>query len=269
MRIKLAVVLPFILGIFFGTMITSFLMLAVQSIDEESSMLSKDSADEEFVGLELNEADDTSDEVEKKASTLSSSQLASYSILSSKDTFKDLSSAIHRTWGGEKAILKSMEYYIYPRAGKEEISFASSRKMQVTSLELEGEAESKGIFKMWRDICDKKLGDYLWFVKLLDDVYLKRRDLMNLLFSLNSSESLFVGKAVFPSGKKREDLGLREGESYCHESCYVLSWKAVKLLCPKLQVCQENARSSNEDVEIARCIRTYLQVNCTAATEVS
>jgi hypothetical protein len=275
MRVRLAVVLPFILGIFFGTMITSFLMLAVQSIDEEPSLIGQESEDEGFIEPEEPESfDDMLDEEQKnkKAPTLSPSQLASFNVLTSKVAFKDRSSAIHRTWGSEKAILKSMEYYIYPRAGKEEISFANSRKMKVTSLEMEGDVEgveNQGTFKLWKNICDKKQKGYLWFVKLHDNVYLRRTSLMAMLSSLNSSASMFVGKAVFPSGKRREDLGLREGESYCHESCYILSWKAVNLLCPKLQTCQENARSTNEDVEIARCIKRHLQVNCTAATEVS
>lgn len=276
MRIKLAVALPFILGIFLGTMITSFLMLAVQSIDEESpiqrGIAGEDFAEPEPDGAESPE--DTSDEVEVQTEvpTLSPSRLVSYNILTSEAMFKDRGFAIHRTWGSGKAIQKSMEYYLYPRAGKEEISFATSKKMQVTSLELEGEEEmmeNQGTFKLWKSICDKKLDDYLWFVKLHDVVYLRRTSLTKLLSSLNSSESLFVGKAVFPSGKRREDLGLREGESYCHEACYVLSWKAMKLLCPKLDTCQENARSTNEDVEIARCLKTHLQVHCTAATEVS
>lgn len=276
MRIKLTVALPFILGVFLGTMITSFLMLAVQSIDEESP-IQRDIAGEDFPQPELGgveSPDDISDEdqVQAEVLTLSPSRLVSYNILTSEAMFKDRGFAIHRTWGSEKATQKSMEYYLYPRAGKEEVSFATSRKMRVTSLELEGEEEmmeNQGTFNLWKSICEKKLEDYMWFVKLHDVVYLRKTGLMKLLSSLNSSESLFVGKTVFPSGKRREDLGLREGESYCHEACYVLSWKAVKLLCPKLETCQENARSTNEDVEIARCLKTYLQVQCTAATEVS
>lgn len=279
MRIRLAVAFPFVVGIFLGTLITTFLLLAVQSIDEETPLQrARDVAGEEFAGAELG-GDlpyDMSDEdqVQTDAPTLSPSRLASYNVLTSKATLKDRGFAIHRTWGGEKAIQGTMEYYVYPRAGKEEIDFAAARKMHATSLEQEEEskemmADNQGIFELWKNICETKLEKYQWFVKLRDDVYLRRMSLTKLLSSLNSSEPLLVGRAIFPSGRVREDLGLREGDSHCHEACYILSWKAVKMLCPKLETCQENARSTNEDVEIARCMKTHLQVNCTAATEVS
>lgn len=267
-RIRLAVVIPFFLGIFLGTMITSFLTMTVQSIDEELPQHREVVSEVEL--REENSPDDP-ENIEEAPSFLPS-RLASYNVLTSTAAVREQSFAIHRTWGGEKAIKESIEYYVYPRAGREEIDFATFRKMPITSLEFEQEEAdrraSAGTFKLWRNICDKKQEDYLWFVKVQDDVYLKRMQLGRLLSSLNSSEPLFVGKSVFPSGRERDDLGLRNGESYCHATCYALSQKALKMLCPKLESCQENAGSTNEDVEIARCLRTHYKINCTAATEV-
>lgn len=40
------------------------------------------------------------------------------------------------------------------------------------------------------------------------------------------------------------------------------------MLCPVLPTCQEKVMSENEDVEIARCIRNYVGINCTNAYEV-
>ena len=51
-------------------------------------------------------------------------------------------------------------------------------------------------------------------------------------------------------------------------SGYAISWKTLELLCPVLPTCQEKARSENEDVEVARCIRIYAGINCTTAHEV-
>ena len=278
MRVRLSVVLPFFLGIFLGTMMTSFLMLAVQSIDEATPLIQSREGETPTVSEAAPPDAESLEEMLSKAqkvaleeeAPISPSQVLSYNVLASKDAFRDRSFAIHQTWGGEKAVQGKIEYYVHPRAGKEEMDFAALRKMPVTSLESEEGimTESQGSFSVWKNICAKKLDNFLWFAKLQDDVYLQRIGLESMLSALNSSDALFVGKAIFPSGRNREDLGLREGESYCHEACYVLSRKAVKLLCPKLESCQENARSTNEDVEIARCMRTHLKVNCTAAAEV-
>ena len=246
--------------------------MTVQSIDEELPQHSEEVVSEVEQREEMS-PDDT--ENIEEAPTLIPSRLASYNVLTSTLAVKEQGFGIHRTWGGEKAVQESMEYYVYPRAGREEIDFATFRKMPITSLEFEQEeaarranADNQGTFKLWKNICDKKQEDYLWFVKVQDSVYLKRTRLERLLSSLNSSEPLFLGKSVFPSGRERDDLGLRNGESYCHAACYALSQKALKMLCPKLESCQENAGSTNEDVEIARCLRTHFKINCTAATEV-
>lgn len=266
-RVRLAVAFPFVIGIFIGTMITSFLLLAVQSIDEKPSQEGTSAP-----GFDK-EARDILDSSEERV--FLPSKLASYNVLTSRNTLKDQSFAIHRTWGGEKFIKGSIDYYVYPRAGKEEMDFATARKIPVISLEIDEERDmnglatgSHGAFKLWKKICDEKQGQFLWFVKVQDNTYLRRRQLDGLLSTLNSSEPLFVGKSVLSYGKTREDLGLREGETYCHEACYALSSKALEELCPLLSSCQENIRSDNEDVEVARCIRTHMGVNCTSADEV-
>lgn len=276
-RIRLVTALPFVLGIFIGTMITSFLMLAVQSIDED--MPSKGGV----ASVELlevpegapSQVEEPQEEAEAEAEPFSPSQVVSYNILTSRGSLKEQGFAIHRTWGGEKTVQESISYYVHPGAGKEEVDFANSRKMAIVSLEMEqdtemqgAERDNQGAFQLWKNVCTKKLGLYLWFVKARDNTYLRTNRLGKLLTLLNSSEPLFVGNPIVPSGKQREDLGLREGESYCHEGCYALSWKALQLLCSKLDSCQENVRSTNEDVEVARCIKEHLGVNCTAATEV-
>ena len=273
-RIRLAVAFPFVIGIFIGTSITSFLLLAVQSIDEDP--LQENTLEETFPDFSIGEgeeADGFSDKP-KQAPVFSPSKLISYNVLTSRKALKDQGFAIHRTWGGEKAIQGSIDFYVYPRAGKEEMDFATARKIPVVSLEADeqrnsnGQARNSGLFKLWENICNEKQGQYLWFVKVHDDTYLRKRQLASLLSSFNSSEPLFIGKSVSPHGKTREDLGLREGETYCHEACYALSYKLVEKLCPLLPSCQENIRSDNEDVEIARCIRAQLGVNCTTAAEV-
>ncbi|CAI8030528.1 Chondroitin sulfate synthase 3 [Geodia barretti] len=75
------------------------------------------------------------------------------------------------------------------------------------------------------------------------------------------------GHLVLPEGRDREELGLREGEGYCMEMGYVLSSGALGSVCPHLEQCWENARSENEDVEVARCVRLATGINCTSSQE--
>ena len=259
------------LGIFIGTMITAFLMLAVRSIDEEAPVQSTDKNSMK----QKEEVRELPEEIREEKQTVSPAKLLSYNVLSSNGMVKTKCLSIHHTWGGEKAMKERIDFYIYPSADKEELEFSESRKMSVISLQTEDEGmmrrtreDDQGVFHVWKNICSQKLQHFLWFVKTRDNVYLRRRKLERILSSLNSSEPLFIGKAIFPNGKSREDLGLREGESFCHNSCYALSWKALEMLCPKLESCQENARSANEDVEVARCLQIHAGVNCTTANEV-
>ena len=267
-RVKIATILPFALGVFIGTMITSFLLLTVQSIDEGPPV--KNTAPLVDQGTDRTPVPHQ-EEVEEEP--FAAAQLISFNVLTSQASFTALGAAIHRTWGGEQAIQGNIDYYIHPRARKEELDFASSRKMRAISLEatdreFENSRTGHGTFKLWENICVNKQQQYLWFVKARDDVYLRRKLLESLLSSLNSSEAIFLGSTIHPTGKERENLGLREGEGYCHEGCYVLSQKALRLLCPKLEMCRDNARSTNEDVEVARCLREQYGLNCTIASEV-
>lgn len=268
-RIRLSVALPFVLGIFLGTLITSFLMLALRSIDEEMPV-------EGIIKDKLSEVQTVEEFQEQYAPVrtqiVTNSHLVSYNVLTEEGMLREHAYGSYQTWANEEAVRDKVDYFVFPYAGdKEDVDFALSKKMPVISLEDETapvRTGTSGVFKLWERVCHQKREQYLWFAKIRDNVYLRRRELEDLLSSMNSSEPLLVGKAVHPSGKEREDLGLRKGENYCHEASYVLSWMALELLCPRLKSCQENARSFNEDIEIARCLRLHAGINCTTSTEV-
>ena len=76
-------------------------------------------------------------------------------------------------------------------------------------------------------------------------IYVHPFRLESVLNDLNSSEAHFIGHPVVPAGVEGEELGLREGESYCMELGYSLSLGAMQRLCPMLEFCQNNARSEN------------------------
>lgn len=277
-RVRLAVVLPFILGIFIGTMITVFLSTTIQSIDDDDDSDILVNIQGKVMSMEHSDIQDLHKDHKRKVSP---SRIVSYNVLVSKGELLRRASAIHKTWasGGlssSNAKGKVMFYVepkdqnkLYPVQLKKQ-----TRKMSVVNISTIGQDQNWNpvidgpVFKIWRDICQQKLERNLWFASVRDDTYLRKEKLEKLLLSLNSSEAIFLGKPIRPSGTIREDLGLREGENYCHKSCYVLSWKAMELVCPMLMSCQERARSTDGDVELARCVRIHAGVSCTGASEV-
>ena len=275
-KLRPATAFPFTLGIFSGTLITAFLCLALRSIDEEKgTVLIRDpGAGGRDGAVRMPPAVHVQEDEEgfRRQDQLQPRKLASYNVISSREALKTRGVAIYRTWG--ESLKSELDMYLFPPAMEEEINYALKRRMPIISLGSKKTLEpakgrdTQGVFRTLTDICNKKAGSYQWFVKLQDDVYLRTKKLETLLSSLNSSEPLFIGHSVTPMGRERDELGFKEGENYCLEAGYVLSWRALILLCPMLPICQENAKSVNQDVEVARCIRNYVGANCTTSNEV-
>lgn len=300
-KVRPATAFPFILGVFSGTLISVFLFLAVRSIDElEGESLPGMEAREESetkrnLDLSSRESEPTAlPPGPARDSGLKGKFLprnvVSLNILVSKAT---RAFAIEKTWATTESMMRdNIHFYLLPTAQPEEeegkLTAEMKKKMNVISLPItkvnadggglliqddiipndDNNNNYRGVFNLWQDVCEKKLGRYNWFVMLKDNIYLQAGKLESLLTSLNSSQPIFVGRLVKPVGYKRDELGLREGETYCFEGGYAVSWRAMEMVCPFLSVCQEGAKSENEDVELARCIREHAGINCTANSEV-
>ncbi len=280
-RVRPATAFPFTLGLFSGTLITAFLVLALRSIDTESSgTLVRERLGGPFVDMEgkvmpavPHEDEPVSKRLSQQAQyVMCPKKLASYNVISSREAFRTRGFAIHRTWGSSRT--KSLSFYLFPPGEDEEMNFAFKRRIPVVSKKGFHQAGKdmtdlqEGVFQSWRYICEEKSKSYQWYIVVKDTAYLRVEGLEQLLSHLNSSKPLLIGRSVMPVGHQRDELGLKEGDNYCLEAGYVVSAGALELLCPKLPACQLNAMSENEDVEIARCIRKYARTNCTTASEV-
>ena len=275
-RVRLATAFPFVLGVFSGTLITAFLFLAVRSIDDlegdGSPFPGLEAVNEESKALSAreNELQPPESTGERRASFLPR-RIASFNVLISSDT-RGL--AVEKTWASAAKTKQDAEFYLLPSVQLEEETVAAMKKrVQVTSLVTKddviyGRNNYQGVFDLWRDICERKLDKYHWFVQLKDNVYVQAEKLERLLSSLNSSKPILIGHSITPVGYARDELGLREGESYCFEGGYAVSWKTLEMVCPFLSACQDGSKSENEDVEIARCIREHAGINCTANLQV-
>ena len=268
---------PFVLGVFSGTLITVFLFLSVRSIDDLEAdppgMEARDGKININSDLSARDHDSTSQVLGEKKVVFHPRKAVSYNVLTQSMVSRGL--AIHKTWAGGAKLKNHISFYTLTSVQSEDgILTALKKKMQITHLGTKEDTKTinvdgyQGIFELWKDICERKCDDYHWFVTVKDTVYLQTDKLEKLLTSLNSSQPIFIGRSVTPIGYKSDELGLRAGESYCFEGGYALSWQTLELVCPHLSACQEEAKSENEDVEIARCIRQHAGINCTASLEV-
>ena len=283
--VRPATAFPFVLGVFSGSLITVFLFLAVRSIDELEApppgMEAREDGPGEVNRIPGQERLPVRESVPQAQLPMGTSeskavffprQAVSYNVLTSMMETRGL--AIQKTWASGAKMKNLVEFYLLPSAQLEDELLAIMKKkvriipLQETKEEDNGNYDHQGVFGLWRDVCKRKLNNYHWFVRLKDNVYLQPDKLEKLLNSLNSSKPILVGRSVTPLGYRRDELGLRTGESYCFEGGYVASWRTLELVCPFLSACQEGAKSENEDVEIARCIKEHTGINCTANTEV-
>ena len=280
-KVRPAIAFPFVLGVFSGSLISVFLFLAVRSIDDlDRESLPGMEAREEGVKRNLDVlarengpgSRGTASESERNVVFLPR-QTVSFNVLVSMET---RGWAIEKTWGGGMKLKDRIDFYLLPSAQvKKEMFSELKKKAQIIPLgtnddsELISDDSYQGVFDLWTDICKRKSRNYHWFARLKDNVYLQADKLESLLSSLNSSKPILIGRSVTPVGYRRDELGLRSGESYCFEGGYAVSWKTLELVCPYLPDCQLEAKSENEDVEMARCIRKHTGINCTTNTEVN
>lgn len=262
-KIRPATAFPFTLGVFTGTLLTAFLVLALRSMDELDNPIPTHN-DPSNLPLVVTPPQIEVSRPKKALQVLETHKTISYNVLTSSEFLQKRVLPIHKTWG----VGQELQFYLHPPQGEHEIDFVTKKKLPLVPLEGIDSRHGRGIYSMWMDVCERKSSKFNWFMKVRDDAYVNTEALERLLISLNSSESLLIGQSVLPTGEERDKLGLKEEEGYCIESGYVVSLGAMEQLCPVLSWCWENAKSDNEDVELARCIRLSSGANCTTAKEV-
>ena len=286
-RIRPSTVFPFVLGVFSGTLISVYLFLSVRSMNELEAyppgVAVEGRGEKSDIRLPDRLARDQERESQKIATpgsakkvTFHRRKLVSYNVLTRSSMASDSRGmAVHKTWAGATSVKKHVNFYLSPGSKLEDNVLSSlKKKMQITRLLGSKEDETihgrshQGVFELWKDICERRLNKYLWFVRLKNTVYVQAEKLEKLLTSLNSSKPILLGHSVSPVDDRRIELGLRAGESYCYEGGYAVSWRALELICPHLSACKERAKTENEDMEMARCIREQVGVNCTASAKV-
>ena len=270
-RVRLATVLPFMAGMFLGTLMTLFLVLSLRSIDEDTVY-----KEDERTGVVVMPSSPRglppkkTKNVEYTDDAGGHRELVLYSVVVGRSELRTRGLAAQQTWAS--GLGRRVSFYLHPPGGDQDVSFAYKKRIPLVTLGSNPRRQpgrtSSGVICSILDVCERQLGRYQWYAKIDDKTYVRPSELEAVLSTLNSSEPHLIGHQVLPDGRDREELGLREGEGYCMEMGYVMSAGALRLVCPLLEQCWEKAQSENEDVELARCVRLATGINCTSSQEV-
>ena len=127
----------------------------------------------------------------------------------------------------------------------------------------------KKSFMMLKYMHDNFIDKYEWFMRADDDVYIRGDRMETFLRSLNSSHTYFIGQA---GRGKVEELGLLHLE-YDDNFCMggtgmVFSRATLRKMVPHVSYCLKNLWSTHEDVEVGRCVKKFVGIDCTWSYEV-
>lgn len=128
----------------------------------------------------------------------------------------------------------------------------------------------KKSFYMLKYVYERYIGEFRWFVRADDDVYIRSEMLSEVLLRFNSSEDLLIGQAGVGKSHEKGKLGLLDGDNFCIGGVgVIMSQSIVRKVAPYLLTCLNQTASLHEDVELGRCVRKHVGVMCPWAQEVS
>ena len=137
----------------------------------------------------------------------------------------------------------------------------------------------KKVFAVLHYVHDHYIGEFQWFMRADDDVYVRGDKLEELLGTMNFNEKIYLGLAGTGKAEDIHRLGLRPHERYCMGGPGVIfSGATLRELAPYLDHClsavdrHNEARPEhpwyNEDVELGRCVSRSLNIQCSTSAEV-
>lgn len=127
----------------------------------------------------------------------------------------------------------------------------------------------KKVFKMLQHAHVNYMGNYKWLLRADDDVYIRVKQLVNFLNTIDYQRLIYMGQPGMGKPEDLERLKLYTHEHFCMGGPGVLfSSSLLSKLVYHLDHCLQHVVSYNEDVEVGRCISRQLGVQCTWAYDV-
>lgn len=184
--------------------------------------------------------------------------------------------AVYETWGGS---VTEIIFFVGADCNTSHPDVLSLPIVKLPGIPDNVYPPQKKVFAVLHYINDHYLGEFQWFMRADDDVYVRGEKLENLLSTLNHNEMVYLGLAGEGKTEDVERLGLRKHERYCMGGPGVIfSNTALRELAPYLDLClsgvdeynQEHPSHPwyNEDVELGRCVSRSINIQCSTSAEV-
>ena len=184
--------------------------------------------------------------------------------------------AVYDTWGGS---VSQISFFVGADCNTSHPDIHDLPIVKLPGIPDNVYPPQKKVFAVLHYIHDHYLGEFQWFMRADDDVYVRGDKLENLLETFNPNEKIYLGLAGKGKTEDIDRLGLRPHERYCMGGPGVIFSKtALKKLAPYLDHClsavdqyNEDHPANpwyNEDVELGRCVSRSINIQCSTSTEV-
>lgn len=195
---------------------------------------------------------------------LATRKLVLVGVVTAQKYLETRATAVYDTWGKQMANI--IFFSEQPN---------STQRVSFPVVTLEGVDDhtyppQRKVFKMLQYMYNRHIDQFDFFMRVDDDMYVKKQQLYDLLLSTNPAQDIYMGSPGFGKPEDRKRLKLEEHEHYCMGGPgVVLSRALLRKLGPQVDDCLKNVVVSyNEDVEVGRCISRKLRVQCTWSYQV-
>ncbi|PFX22746.1 chondroitin sulfate synthase 1-like [Stylophora pistillata] len=192
---------------------------------------------------------------------LNSRHLIFIGVMTAEKFLDSRAKAVYETWG--RKVPGKLEFFS---------SGTSQTKMELPVVSLPGVDDSyppqRKSMMMLKYMHDNYIDQYEWFMRSDDDVYIRTEKLASFLWSLNSSQDIYLGQAGTGAKDEKGLLGLGSGDNFCMGGPgVIISRSVLKKVVPHIEYCLKHLLTSHEDVEVGRCIKRFVGIPCTWSFE--
>ncbi|XP_044756530.1 chondroitin sulfate synthase 1 isoform X2 [Coccinella septempunctata] len=177
-------------------------------------------------------------------------------VMTAPKYFNTRAKAVYNTWGRE--VPGDIMFY----------SSEGSRSLDIPLIALKDVDDSyppqKKSLMMLKHMHDNYINKYEWFMRADDDVYVRPDRLEELLRSVDSRKTWFIGQTGRGNSEEFGLLSLDSDENFCMGGPGVIfSRETLKRVAPFVEDCLRHLYTTHEDVELGRCVRRFAGVSCT------
>ncbi|XP_028398933.1 chondroitin sulfate synthase 1-like [Dendronephthya gigantea] len=184
-------------------------------------------------------------------------------IMTAENYIRTRAKAIHDSWGNTSGSVKVIFF-----TGERGNASGNFDLVRLPKVDDTYPPQNKS-FQMLKYVFEHYMGEFHWFVRADDDVYIRSDKLSEFLYGFDSSDDLLFGRAGVGKFHEKGKLGLGDSDNFCIGGVgVIMSQSLLRKVAPYLLTCLNETVTLHEDSELGRCIRRHVGVMCPWAQEV-